>query len=389
MYLELLEHGIKDGIINLYLPTGKHYQFGRQGTEANWIVRSEDAIKRIARDWEYNLGETYMNGDWDVAGCQLRDLLGVLRGNFKEIGQSRWLMPVLRTLQQWNRITRSYRNVSRHYDLDEGLFRLFLDKEMNYSCAYFTHEDASLEEAQRAKSLHIGRKLLLQPGQRVLDIGCGWGSLALFLARRFEVETLGITLSRRQLAAARRRAGEQGMEDRVHFELADYREHQGHYDRIVSIGMFEHVGRPYYTTYFRRVRQLLKEDGVALIHTIGHSGPPDNTNPWIRAHIFPGGSIPALSEICRAAEQAHCMITDIEVLRLHYMRTLHCWYERFQQHREEIQAMMGERFCRMWEFYLAICEVAFQYSDLVVFQLQLALRHGVVPITRDYLCQDD
>ncbi len=384
MYLELLDCGIKEGIINLYLPTGRTYHFGDKGIETNWVIKSEDTIKRIARDWEYHLGETYVNGEWDVADCELRDLLGVLRRNFAIITQARWLRSVAQLLQQWNRITRSYSNVSHHYDLDEEVFRLFLDKGMHYSCGYFTRGDSSLEQAQEAKSLLIGKKLLLQPGQRVLDVGCGWGSLAIFLAQHFAVDVVGITLSKEQLAVARRRARELQI-DNVRFELADYREHKGSYDRIVSVGMFEHVGRPFYNIYFQRIREMLRENGVALVHSIGSSGPPGVCNPWIRKYIFPGGSIPALSEMSRVAEESDFMITDVEVLRLHYMQTLHCWYDRFQQNRSEIKARMGERFCRMWEFYLSICEVAFQYSDLVVFQMQLALEHDVVPTTRDYL----
>ena len=276
----------KEGIINLHLPAGKTYQFGDKGLEASWIVKSEAAIKRIARDWEYYLGETYVNGEWDVADCDLRDLLRVLRCNFTKISRTGWLSSVARNLQQWNRITRSYRNVAHHYD------------------------------------------------------------------------------------------------------LADYREYKCRYDRLVSVGMFEHVVRPYYSLYFERIREMLQADGVALIHSIGRSGPPDTTNPWIRKYIFPGGNIPALSEMSRAAEESELMITDVEMLRLHYMHTQHCWYDRFQQNRSEIKARMGERFCRMWEFYLSICEVAFQYSDLVVFQMQLAQQHNVVPITRDYLYSD-
>jgi cyclopropane-fatty-acyl-phospholipid synthase len=274
--------------------------------------------------------------------------------------------------------------VAHHYDLGEEFFRLFLDKNMHYSCAYFSGADDSLERAQVEKCRHIAQKLLLQPGQRVLDIGCGWGSLACYLARTFDVEVVGITLSKHQLTAARQRAQALGLGN-VSFELHDYREHTGRYDRIVSVGMFEHVGAPFYAAFFQSINKLLVYDGAALVHSIGRSGPPGVVNPWIGKHIFPGGHIPSLSEMALGAEKTRLMLTDIEVLRLHYAKTLRVWFDRFQLHRDEISRQMGEEFCRMWEFYLAVCEVSFECSDLVVFQLQLARQHHVVPITRDYM----
>ena len=259
---------------------------------------------------------------------------------------------------------------------------------MHYSCAYFEHPEVDLEEAQQAKCRHISNKLLLQPGQRILDIGCGWGSLACHLSQQEDVEVVGITLSREQLKFANWRAQKLRLAN-VRFELADYREHRGCYDRIVSIGMFEQVGGPYYQTYFKQIKRLLSPQGVALIHSIGSSGPPGMTNPWIRKYIFPGGAIPALSEMARAAEETGLVQTDLEVLRLHYAYTLRAWFDRFQLHRNEIRDRMGETFCRMWEFYLAICDVSFRCSGLVVLQQQLAPDHGIVPTTRDYLyCQD-
>jgi cyclopropane-fatty-acyl-phospholipid synthase len=229
--------------------------------------------------------------------------------------------------------------------------------------------------------------LLIKPGNTILDIGCGWGSLAFHLAKHHDCEVVGITLSKEQLAVAQREKEIRGVRN-VRFELCDYREHKGSYDRIVSVGMFEHVGRPFYDTYFGQVRDLLKQDGVALIHTIGRSGPPGLTNPWIRKHIFPGGSTPALSEISRGIEHSRLQINDIEVWRLHYANTLHTWYDRFQQHREVICGLMNEEFCRMWEFYLSSCEAAFRYSDLVVYQVQLAKQHGSVPVSRNYLYRE-
>lgn len=384
MFIKLLENNVKQGVINLQMPEGKEYRFGNSGLEANWVINSHETIRRIAKDWEFELGETYINGGWDVGDGELRDLLYILRANFSEYSISRWLQPFAKVFQEWNKVSRSYFNVSQHYDLEEDFFRLFLDEEMNYSCAYFKNNEVSLEQAQQDKCKQIANKLLLQPGQHVLDIGCGWGSMAFYLAEHFDVEVTGITLSKEQLAVARRRAEERGLTN-VHFELQDYREHVGKYDRIVSIGMFEHVGKPNYNIYFQKVKNMLADNGVALIHSIGRSGPPGVTNPWIRKHIFPGGSVPSLSEMSRGVENVELMLTDVEILRLHYAQTLNAWQQRFQAHKETICEKMGERFYRMWDFYLTICEISFQYSDSVVFQLQLAKQHDVVPPTREYL----
>lgn len=390
MFIELLERHITWGILHIYLPDGSQQRFGQSGLEAHWHIHEQSTMRRIARDWEFELGETYMQGGWEAGEGGLRNLLAVLRRNFSAPRHNPWLRMAGKALQEWNRIRRSYSNVSHHYDAPEAVFRRFLDKEMFYSCAYFAEDDHTLEQAQQAKAAHIARKLLLKPGHKILDIGCGWGSLAFHLARHHDCEVTGITLSNGQLTTAERErqariaAGIPGT-DKVHFKLADYREHQGRYDRVVSVGMFEHVGRPYYDTFFERVRELLAPDGVALIHTIGRTSPPGTTNPWIRRYIFPGGSIPALSEMSASIERSNLLLTDMEVLRLHYAQTLQHWLARFTQHREAITTEMGEAFCRMWEFYLAACENAFRHSDLVVFQAQLAQGHGRVPITRGYL----
>ncbi|MEJ2530161.1 MAG: cyclopropane-fatty-acyl-phospholipid synthase [Halioglobus sp.] len=384
MLLKLLEQGVKEGTIVLYYGDGRRYRFGHGAPRVAWHLRDRRTGERIARNHPLQLGQTYMDGDWHVTGGSLQELLFVLRRNFSDQSPPRLLAPALKLLQQWNNAAASARNVSRHYDLDRQLFELFLDRDMHYSCAYFEREGVSLEEAQQAKCRHIARKLLLRPGDRVLDIGCGWGSFARYLAQHHEVDVTGITLSREQLEYARSRARNQGLGN-LRFELKDYREHEGQYDRIVSIGMFEHVGRPFHRAFFRQLRHLLKPDGVALIHTIGRGTPPGPTNPWIRRHIFPGGAIPALSEMAAAAEQSGVMQTDIEVLRLHYAHTLRAWYDRFNLHRADIAERLGESFCRMWEFYLAACEVSFRCADLLVYQQQLALQHGSVPVTRDYL----
>ena len=277
------------------------------------------------------------------------------------------------------------RNVSHHYDLDASLFRAFLDQDMHYSCAYFRSPDQPLEEAQSAKCDHIRRKLCLKPGQKVLDIGSGWGSLGLYLADKEDVQVTGLTLSNEQLAVANKEAVRRGLDNQVQFRLEDYRNHHGKYDAVVSVGMFEHVGLRNFDGYFNKVAELLSRDGIAMIHTIGHTDRPTATNPWFRRHIFPGGYIPAISEITTAVERSPLVFADIEVWRQHYALTLKEWNRRFQTVRPEFAREKGERFCRIWEFYLLACQTAFEVSNLVVYQLQLGLNNMSVPTTRDYL----
>ncbi len=392
MFIELLKNNIKFGRLLLTLPDGTQHQFGDHGPEAYWRLSSEAAIARILRDPEMELGETYMEGGWGAGELGLRSLLEVLMRNFQNAqakGWARLRKGLLELLRQGNRIAHSYRNVEHHYDKDEWLFRRFLDQGMFYSCAYFEHPHLSLEEAQQAKCRLIQRKLLLSPGQRVLDIGSGWGGLAFYLAREAGVEVVGLTLSKEQLRVAEKEAQDRGLGERVKFLLQDYREHEGEYDRIVSVGMFEHVGPRHYRLFFERLRRMLKPDGLALLHTIGTSSKAGRNNPWIRRHIFPGSYLPALSQVSQAIERTGLMSTDVEVWRLHYASTLAEWYRRFQNHRAEVVERLGERFARMWEFYLACCEASFRFWDLVVFQIQLAQQHGVVPLTRDYLWQDN
>ena len=293
----------------------------------------------------------------------------------------------MRLLLQYNSIHIARRNASHHYDLSNLLYQQFLDPDLQYSCAYFSDPRLSLAEAQDAKKQHIAAKLLLKPGRRVLDIGCGWGGLALSLAQVEKVHVLGVTLSPAQLAVARQRARQAGLEQQVKFALLDYREIKGRFDRIVSVGMFEHVGTPHYSQFFGAVSQLLADDGVALIHSIGRKDGPDVTSSWIRKYIFPGGYIPALSEVTPAIERAGLWITDLEILRLHYAQTLRHWRERFLANRRKVLEIYDERFCRMWEFYLAISEMSFRYGGLMVFQAQLTRRVDVVPLTRDYVSQ--
>jgi cyclopropane-fatty-acyl-phospholipid synthase len=338
------------------------------------------------------LGEAFMEGEVDfVEG----DMLGLLRIIYADMGpggiEASWTKAVeglrlaFRRLHQLNTASRSRRNVERHYDLSGDFYRLFLDEDMQYSCAYFERPDMTLEEAQLAKKRHIAAKLKLQPGQTVLDIGAGWGGLGLYLAQETGAEVTGITLSSEQLERSRERARRAGLVDKVRFHLRDYREERGTYDRIVSVGMFEHVGTRQYRTFFRKVRNLLNDGGIALLHSIGRFSPPAPTNPWMRKYIFPGGYVPALSEVLAAIELERLCVTDIEVLRLHYARTLRHWRLRFMQNRETVSRLYDERFCRMWEYYLAGCEVAFRHMGQMVFQLQFARRQDAVPLTRDYL----
>ena len=337
------------------------------------------------------LGELFMDGRLTVTRGSVADLLELVARNVKAMtppglgGARDRLRVALRPLHQRNTARRARRNVAHHYDLNGRLYDLFLDADRQYSCAYFQHPGQSLEDAQLAKKRHIAAKLLLEPGQHVLDIGSGWGGLALYLAERCGADVTGITLSREQLELARWRAARQHLAAHVHFRLQDYRTVADRFERIVSVGMFEHVGVGYYGIFFRKVADLLSHDGVMLLHSIGRMDGPGATNAWIAKYIFPGGYAPALSEVLPAIERAGLVVTDIEILRLHYAETLKAWCERFLARRDEALAIFDQRFCRMWEFYFAVCEVGFRHGGLMVFQIQLAKRQDAVPLTRDYI----
>ena len=329
-----------------------------------------------------------MNGDFDVTEGTLTEFLRLLRINFQEYATLKSLSltsKLTRLLQPMNSIAASLRNVSHHYNLEDSLYEGFLDNDLHYSCAYFSEETDSLEEAQQAKCQHLMQKLLLKPGDRVLDIGSGWGSLGMYLAENAQAEVTGITLSTSQLRVASDRVTERGLGNQVRFLLEDYRQHEGSYDAVVSVGMFEHVGKVNYQTYFDKVRRLLKPDGIAVIHTIGSSAAPTPTNPWIKRYVFPGGYIPSMSEVNQSIESSGLIVQDIEVWRRHYAYTLEAWNERFQHLRDKVRVEKGERFCRMWEFYLCASQTAFEHDSLVVFQFQLGHRNDGAPLTRDYL----
>jgi cyclopropane-fatty-acyl-phospholipid synthase len=333
-----------------------------------------------------------MDGGFVIEAGSIYDFLALVLENVSNAHPRWWMGAVAgyryltRRIRQFNPPSKSRENVHHHYDLDGRLYSLFLDHDQQYSCAYFEEGNDDLEVAQLAKKRHIAAKLLLtRPGLRVLDIGCGWGGMALTLARDYGADVTGITLSEEQLQEARNRAVAEGLSDRVRFELIDYRSMQGQFDRIVSVGMFEHVGINHYQTFWDTVSRLLAPDGVALIHAIGRHSGPSTTNPWIRKYIFPGGYSPAVSEVVPVVERTRLWITDIEILRLHYAETLRSWRSRFQQNRERIRALYDERFCRMWEMYLIGAEMAFRRDGHLVFQIQLAKAVETVPLTRDYM----
>ncbi|MFC5069137.1 class I SAM-dependent methyltransferase [Flaviflagellibacter deserti] len=390
----MLRRAILRGSLDVLTAQGRRLSFG-DGTGNKVVIRFTDAAaqRALIADPEMKLGELYMDGRLVMEQGSIYDLLNLVLLNLRHrpypltariLERGRIL---LRRFAQWNRGVRSKRNVAHHYDLDRRLYDLFLDSDRQYSCAYFQRPGQSLEEAQLAKKRHIVAKLAVEPGNKVLDIGCGWGGLGLYLAETAGAEVVGITLSEEQFAIARDRAEQSGMQDRVEFRIEDYRETQGTFDRIVSVGMFEHVGVGYYGTFFRQCARLLDEDGVMLIHTIGRTTGPGVTNPWITKYIFPGGYLPDLEEIIPAIEKAGLIITDVEILRLHYAETLKAWRERFMARREEAKALYDERFCLMWEFYLAGCEATFRNGDDVVFQLQIAKKVDALPLTRDYIAE--
>jgi len=388
-----LEDVIRDGDLRVRLPSGETWRLGDGlGAPVAVAIASRAWLARIAANPSMGLGEAYMEGGLVMETGSIHDLVDLIGRNAKyrptkRAGAlSRWWLD---WRLQANARAAARRNVAHHYDLSVNFYRRFLDSDLQYSCAYFAEPGMSLEEAQAAKKQHIAAKLLLKPGQKVLDIGCGWGGLGLSLARAANVEVDGVTLSTEQLATAQRRAEAAGLAHRARFSLTDYRDVAGPYDRVVSVGMFEHVGRPNYQTYFDQVARLLSDDGVALVHAIGRADGPGFTQPWIAKYIFPGGYIPALSEVLPCVERAGLIVADLEILRLHYAETLRCWRERFAAQRETIAALHDERFCRMWEFYLSASELAFRYRGHMVFQLQLAKRVDAAPITRDYMAAAD
>ena len=368
---------------------------GEKGPEAVLAIADSATIRRMVTNTGLSVGEAYMNGTLTPVDCTIYDVLDVLMtnqgsetGGAPRMALRERLGRMTRRIAQFNPVSRARRNVAHHYDLNGRLYSLFLDRDRQYSCAYFPKGDETLEEAQLAKKRHIASKLRLdRPDLTVLDIGCGWGGMALMLARDYGARVTGITLSTEQLAEAQARAAAEGLSDRVTFELMDYRALHIGFDRIVSVGMFEHVGVGFYETFFRVVKRCLVPDGVAVIHSIGRFDGPACTNPWLAKYIFPGGYSPSLSEVLPAVERAGLKTTDIEILRLHYAMTLRQWRRRFAANRDAIQGLYDERFCRMFEFYLAGSELAFRRQDHMNFQLQLVRDQAALPLARDYMVE--
>jgi cyclopropane-fatty-acyl-phospholipid synthase len=387
---------IRTGNLRVSVDGGKALEFG-DGSGPPVAIRfaNRRTLSKIFLNPDLRLGEAYMNGRFAFDAGTIADLLAILMSQTPHDTVPYFARPQAmvrysrRRLDQFNHRRRSRQNVAHHYDLDARLYSLFLDADRQYSCAYFESAGQSLDDAQLAKKRHLAAKLLIEEGDHVLDIGSGWGGLALYLAEHCGARVTGVTLSQEQFQLAQGRAAEARLTDSVEFRLQDYRDLDERFDRIVSVGMFEHVGIGHYRTYFEQCAKLLSDDGVMVLHSIGRSEGPNATNPWIDKYIFPGGYIPALSEVLSAIERAGLIVSDIEILRLHYAETLKAWRLRFTARAEEARRLYDDRFVRMWEFYLAASEMAFRYQGLMVFQIQLAKRVNTVPITRGYIEQEE
>ncbi|QQA44904.1 SAM-dependent methyltransferase [Pelagovum pacificum] len=383
---------VRRGALEVTFPDGTTRRYGEDdATPVKSEINDPGTVRRLLYTPDLALGEGFMEGRIVLPGDDPRPLIRLALDNRRHghspavmMALQKMLMPIQRFFAH-NRVSSSRRNVQHHYDLSGELYDLFLDSDRQYSCGYFPDPEMSLEDAQEAKKQHIAKKLLIRPGERVLDIGCGWGGMALTLARDYGASVVGVTLSEEQHRIATERAEAAGLADRIDIRLEDYRNVEGPFDRIVSVGMFEHVGAAQFRTYFDKVAKLLAPHGVALIHTIGSSAPPRATSTWIRKYIFPGGYIPAMSETVRAIEAADLTVDDVEVWRIHYARTLRHWHDRFLARRDEALALYDERFFRMWRYYLVAAEESFRLERLGVFQFQLSHDKTAVPLTRDYL----
>jgi len=389
----LLARLITHGEITVVGAKGERETFGKSGTGPSVTLRINDPafIRRFLRRPGLLIGEGYMDGSYSLEAGSLRDFLKIIVVSSEGREPKGFVGAALlkaAALTRRNDGARASRNVQHHYDIDHRLYERFLDEDMQYSCAYWRDGVTSLDQAQRDKKRYIARKLRLEPGMEVLDIGSGWGGLALTLARDYGARVTGVTLSVDQYQTSLRRAQEAGLSDRVTFKLLDYRDEPGAFDRIVSVGMFEHVGLRNYGEFFDHIDRLLKPDGIALLHTIGRMATPAPINAWMQKYIFPGAYLPSLSQLAPLLEQRGLWLADFEMLRIHYAKTLAAWDERFQAHRAEFAGMFDERFCRMWEFYLQLCETAFLYRTLVVFQVQMTKQIDALPITRDYIYAD-
>mgnify|MGYP000321380112 CR=1 FL=1 len=393
LFTSLMKYAIRTGAARVIDARGKVHTFG-DGSEPCCTIRMKKASLNytLALNPGLRVPEAYMDGDLVIEDGTLFDFIELAAINYASVesfplaNALRWIGIGSKKLKQYNPIGTAQKNVAHHYDLSDELYNLFLDRDRQYSCAYFTDPDNDIETAQENKKRHLAAKLLLdRDGLNVLDIGSGWGGLGMYIAAVSGANVTGVTLSTEQHKVSNERARKAGLDSRVQFRLQDYRELPEKFDRIVSVGMFEHVGKKNYQEFFDKLQNLLTDDGIAVIHSIGRLDQPSPINPFIRKYIFPGADVPALSEILPIIEKSSLMCTDIEILRLHYAETLRLWREAFEERREEVAAIYDERFCRMWELYLVICEMGFRYENLMVFQIQLAKSLEAVPLTRDYM----
>ncbi|MBS9717160.1 class I SAM-dependent methyltransferase [Pseudohalocynthiibacter aestuariivivens] len=393
LFVRMLKQLIRHGTLDLQLPSGRKERFGDgDGSVVIAQITDPGLPRRFMINPELTIGEAYMEGTLNIDNDDLHSFIALGIRNMsvgRGHGLERFFGPFLRYVSQYNPMGRARSNVAHHYDLSGALYDLFLDEDKQYSCAYFRHPDDTLEQAQIQKKAHIAQKLCLEPGMRVLDIGCGWGGMAITLAKDYGVHVVGVTLSEEQHKVARARVDAAGLNEQIDIRLTDYRALDGKFDRVVSVGMFEHVGVPHYREYFSHVSDRLTDNGIALIHTIGRESPPGRTSPWVLKYIFPGGYVPSLSEVSKAIEKEGLWTTDVEVWQLHYAETLKHWYTRFMANIDKARQIYDDRFCRMWRFYLISAELTFRLHRQVVFQFQLTRKQGVVPLTRDYIYQGD
>jgi len=395
LLIRLLKGIIKTGEVVVFDAKGRSWSIGDASTGPSVTLRLHDRLVsyKFALNPRLYFGEAYMDGSLTIENGTIYDfidLMGLNIGTGSINTADRWMTRarlLWRRAKQANSLTRARQNVAHHYDLSSELYDLFLDKNRQYSCAYFSDPEMSLDQAQEAKMTHIAAKLLVQPGQRILEIGSGWGGFAIYLARVTGADVTGVTLSVEQHEYANKLAAKLGVSNQVRFLLRDYREEEGTYNRVVSVGMLEHVGAYRYGEYFSKIRQLLSDDGIALVHTISHMDEPYPTNPWLQKYIFPGGYAPALSELFPAIEKAGLWVSDVEILRMHYAWTLRSWRERFLANRDKAVELYDERFCRMWEFYLAASEMTFRHQGHMVAQIQLTKSVDTVPYTRGYISE--
>ena len=381
-----------DGTLEIIDSNEKIYKFGSSNPQVRIRLKNKSIERKLFFNPNLHIGEAYMNEELIIEKGTIEEFLNLITNCYEDFISNNkfykfyeYLSSIFMPLQQINQLVNSKNNVAHHYDINEDLYKLFLDKDMQYSCAYFHNPNISLEQAQKDKKEHIIRKLQIDKNMSVLDIGCGWGGMAIEIAKSTGAKVKGITLSENQFKTASERAQKEGLSDKVTFALQDYRNETEKYDRIVSVGMFEHVGVKYFKTYLSKANDILNENGVFLLHTIGQRGKPTATSPWIRKYIFPGGYIPSLSEVMKETQKLNINVTDVEVLRLHYAHTLTRWYQNVLENKDKIVKMFDQRFFRMWEFYLLASKYSFVNMGNVVFQIQIAKNINNLPLTRNYI----